>query len=113
ATQVPLGTYVTVKQGDRLAVGVLTVTMNAIVSRTAEGCQGGPIGCPDTVELTVTGAGITQEITLAVLGGSQQTASSERIVLGHRFVLASVGAGSANMAVFIAEQPTTQPTPSQ
>lgn len=110
---VPLSTFVTISTGDRLNINGLLVEVLNIHSLTADGCDGGPIGCPDSLELRISSIGSAQTFTLAVLNGDRQIASSERVVFGHRFLLSSVAKTNATFAVYLAEPPTIEPTPSQ
>lgn len=107
-----LGSYFTIRASDEVYVNGLTIKVNVINSLTAQGCEGGPIGCPDNVELIVKNqSSETQTFSLAVLSGSKPIASSERIIFGHKFILSSVAADSAVLGIFLAPAETTSPTP--
>lgn len=111
---VPLSTFATISTGDRFGINNdLIVEVLKIHSLTAEGCDGGPIGCPDSVEFRVSQSGSSQTFTLAVLNSDRQIASSERIVFGYRLLLASVNKSSASFAAYLAPAPTIEPFPSQ
>lgn len=110
--EVPAATFFPIKTGERVVVSGLTLEAISITALTNQGCQGGPIGCPDSIELQVTGVGVApQSLTLVVLGGSTQTASSERTVFGHRIVLSEITADSATLGIFLAPAPLIPPSP--
>lgn len=107
APERPLATFFKIQTNDIFGVNGLLFEVKNITSLTNQGCLGGPTGCPDNVELQISFEGETQNITLVVLGGEMQTASSERIVFGHRVVLSSVSQNEAMLGVFIAPATST------
>lgn len=107
-----LATYFSVAPRERVKSGPLTIEIKEISALTADGCEVGPTGCPDSVEMTVSIPGSDQTFRLVVLGGSRSSASSERTVFGHRVVLSSVERDRATIGIFVAQNPTVAPSPS-
>src|SRR5260370_33409844 len=42
----------------------LTITVRSLRDSTPQGCLGGPIGCPDNVQLEITRSNLSQQVTL-------------------------------------------------
>ena len=43
----------------------LTITVESVRDSTSQGCLGGPIGCPDNVQLQITRGDVRQQVTLS------------------------------------------------
>jgi hypothetical protein len=43
----------------------LTITAESVRDSTSQGCLGGPIGCPDNVQLQITRGNLRQQVTLS------------------------------------------------
>ena len=43
----------------------LTITVESVRDSTSQGCLGGPIGCPDNVQLQITRGNVRQQVTLS------------------------------------------------
>ena len=42
----------------------LTITVRSVRDSTPQGCLGGPIGCPDNVQLEITRSNLSQQVSL-------------------------------------------------
>src|SRR5262249_38156904 len=67
----------------------LTIAVRRVRDFTSQGCLGGPVGCPDHVELEVTHRGESQQLSLYVAHTeAQRTQGSQQIsVFGYHIAL--------------------------
>jgi hypothetical protein len=70
----------------------LTISATSVRDFTSQGCQGGPIGCLDTVQLKITRDNLSQQITLhAARTEIQRSQEINRInVFGHEITLVNL-----------------------
>jgi hypothetical protein len=70
----------------------LTITVRSVRDSTSQGCLGGPIGCPDNVQLEITRSNLNQQVTLsAVHTEIQRDQGVNRTeVFGHEITLVTL-----------------------
>lgn len=97
-----LETYFVVKEDEQIKVDALLIEVKNIVSLTGRGCLGGPVGCPDRVELSISFGSRSEKtiITLSVQGGTMQTVDSEKAIDKYRVKLTQVTEKTATIGVF-------------
>jgi len=103
------------KQGQRTAVRGANLTITAVKVRdlTSAGCEGGPRGCPDQVDLTVVsgkklpGSSVTLYVAHTRLQGEQGI--NTKTVSGYEITLMAIEEGTAILSVQKSAGPVETP----
>jgi hypothetical protein len=70
----------------------LTITVESVRDSTSQGCLGGPIGCPDNVQLQITRGNLRQQVTLSAAHteGQRDQGVNRTKVFGHEITLVTL-----------------------
>jgi hypothetical protein len=79
----------------------LTIAVRRVKDFTSQGCLGGPVGCPDHVELEVTRGGESQQICLHVAHTeAQRTQGIQQVnVFGYHIALTALHGRSVTLSI--------------
>jgi hypothetical protein len=82
------------KEGETAAVSGtdLTVDVKRVIDFTSQGCLGGPIGCPDQVQLEITRGKESKKIVLYVAHSQSQREQgiNEADIFGYKILLTTL-----------------------
>ena len=79
----------------------LTIAVRRVRDFTSQGCLGGPVGCPDHVELEVTHGGESQQLSLYVAHTeAQRTQGLQQIsVFGYHIALTAIHGRQVTLSI--------------